>query len=404
MKHLIGKERLPQLDLFRAFAILGVIQVHATSNAAAGQALNSSIYYFYNWWNIFSRMGTTSFIFLSAFVLFYNYYDRPLNREMIGRFYKKRLTFIIIPYILVSICYFTLLALQRGDFVNNSKMYELQSLGMKLLTGTAYTHLYFIFISIQFYILFPLILWIIQKLRNRTTWQVMIIPIGIALQLGFYFLNKYELHISNKGSYAISYIGYYLMGAIIAVFFDRIKGWLNSDWRDLSRQSKIWTALLWGVWIVATFIHAQLWYSFRLGLSRPSTTLFEIVWEIQTLLVALVLLRLSFVVYRKGSAFWIKALTRIGELSFGIYLFHPVVLMYYRNFTGGNGMSGDSPLYLLYIVGGVICVLLVSWVFVQYCFKWFPLSTWFLGSKPSSLKKPVKDGSTSGKRSVNTNM
>ncbi|MNI03886.1 Acyltransferase family protein [compost metagenome] len=162
--------------------------------------------------------------------------------------------------------------------------------------------------------------------------------------------------------------------------------------------------MLWGGWIVATFIHVQLWYTYRLGWSRPNTAWFEIFWTIQTLLVAIVLLRLAFIIYRKGSAFWIKALTRIGELSFGIYLFHPVVLMYYRNFTRVNAMSGDSLLYFVCILGGAICSLAVSWIFVQYCFKWFPLSTWFLGNKPSSLKKRVKSKDASGKRSVNTNM
>ncbi|MNW46040.1 Acyltransferase family protein [compost metagenome] len=405
MKQSIGKkERLPQLDIFRALAILGVIQVHATSNAVAEQALNSSIYYFYNWWNIFSKVGTTSFIFLSAFVLFYNYFDKPINRELITRFYKKRLTFIILPYILVSCCYFTLLAWQRGDFVNNSKMYELQSFGMKLLTGTAYTHLYFVFISIQFYILFPLILWIFQKLRNKTTWLAMMIPIGIGLQLGFYFLNKYQLHIVNKGSYAPSYIGYYLLGAVIAVFFDKIKAWLHTDWKDMTTQLKTWTVSIWGTWLVAGFIHVQLWYTFRLGISRPNTLWFEIFWELQTLSVAIILLRLAFIIYRKGSAFWLKTLTRLGELSFGIYLFHPVVLMYYRIFTGGNRMSGDTPIYFIYILGGVVVTLLVSWIFVQSCFKWLPFSTWFLGNKPSSLHKSVKVRKDSGKRSVNTNM
>ncbi|MNC40048.1 Acyltransferase family protein [compost metagenome] len=232
----------------------------------------------------------------------------------------------------------------------------------------------------------------------------MIIPLGIGLQLGFYFLNKYQLHLTNKGSYALSYIAYYLMGAVIAVFFDRIKGWLHSDWKDLSRQSKIWTVLLWGGWIAAGFVHVQLWYTYRVGWSRPNTAWFEIFWTIQSLLVAVVLLRLAFIIYRKGSSFWIKALTRIGELAFGIYLFHPVVLMYYREFTGVNAMSGDSALYFLCILGGAVCALAVSWIVVQYCFKWVPLSTWFLGSKPSSLKKSIESGDTSGKSSVNTNM
>ncbi|GJM69780.1 hypothetical protein HMSSN036_19960 [Paenibacillus macerans] len=59
----VVKERLPQLDIFRAIAIFAVIQVHSSSFAAAEQALTSPIYYFYSWMNIFFKFGTPTFIF-----------------------------------------------------------------------------------------------------------------------------------------------------------------------------------------------------------------------------------------------------------------------------------------------------------------------------------------------------
>lgn len=66
------KERLPQLDIFRALAILGVIQVHATSYAVGVQALHSPYYGLLNFVNVFCKYGMPAFIFLSSFVLFYN--------------------------------------------------------------------------------------------------------------------------------------------------------------------------------------------------------------------------------------------------------------------------------------------------------------------------------------------
>src|SRR5689334_12879602 len=69
------KERLPQLDIYRALAILGVLHVHATSFATV-DAIDSRFYYIINFLNIFFKYGTPSFIFLSSFVLFYNYADR----------------------------------------------------------------------------------------------------------------------------------------------------------------------------------------------------------------------------------------------------------------------------------------------------------------------------------------
>ncbi|MEK3772115.1 acyltransferase family protein [Paenibacillus sp. FSL R5-0887] len=102
------QERLPQLDIFRALAILGVLHVHSSSFAAGEQALHSPYYYWLNWINIFFKFGTPSFIFLSSFVLFYNYYGRPVTRSLIINFYRRRLKYILLPYLLASMGYYAL--------------------------------------------------------------------------------------------------------------------------------------------------------------------------------------------------------------------------------------------------------------------------------------------------------
>ncbi|WP_410772650.1 acyltransferase [Fontibacillus sp. BL9] len=383
----IIKERLPQLELFRAFAIFCVIQVHASSTAAAEQALTSPIYYFYNWMNMFFKIGTTSFIFLSSFVLFYNYSEKRLDRKLVGGFYKKRLVSIIIPYVLVSCCYYVVVAWQNNRFLNKPIMDQLKLLGSQLLTGTAYTHLYFIIINIQFYILFPLMLKLLQCMRGKRGWLGLIFPAGLALQWGFYFWNKYQLHLPNKGSYALSYMSYYLLGAVLAIYFDKIKLWLTADWRSQPVRNKICTIALWASWLAVTFYHIQLWYEYRLGLNSWSTLWFEVVWNVHTLLSALVLLKAAFLVYRKCSPFLVKALTRLGELSFGIYLFHPIVLREYRFIRHRVTFSPNSVLYLVYILGGSLCALVLSWMFVRICFKRLPFASWFLGKAPDSMKR-----------------
>ncbi|CAM4509853.1 acyltransferase [Paenibacillus macerans] len=402
----VVKERLPQLDIFRAIAIFAVIQVHSSSFAAAEQALTSPIYYFYSWMNIFFKFGTPTFIFLSSFVLFYNYYDRPINKELVGGFYKKRLLNIILPYILVSCCYFLVVAIQRHDLIANSKMYELQKLVKGLLTGTSYTHLYFVFISIQFYILFPLLLWLFKSFRNSKVLIALILPAGLAIQWAFVFLNKYHLHLPNKGSYAPTYMAYYFMGAAVAICFDRIKGWLQTDWRDMSPKQRILTAAMWIGWLAVAFTHIQLWHTYRLGLSRPNTFWFELAWNVQAMFSAMVLLRAAFFIHRRGSAFWKKALTRLGELSFAIYLFHPAVLLVYRVFRTNKNLPGDSPLYLPYIIGGSLCALFISWVFVQFCFRRLPFAWLFLGNVPASLRKKKLPKQPDGGQtpSVNANL
>ncbi|MDQ0048365.1 peptidoglycan/LPS O-acetylase OafA/YrhL [Paenibacillus polymyxa] len=38
-----------------------------------------------------------------------------------------------------------------------------KSFALKLATGKAYTHLYYIFIMMQFYLAFPFVLWLFQR-------------------------------------------------------------------------------------------------------------------------------------------------------------------------------------------------------------------------------------------------
>ena len=87
----------------------------------------------YNFLNIFSKVGTTTFIFLSSFVLFYNYYHRPFKGRDLARFFKNRLMYILVPYLLFSVLFFTVAWYHRGGEPNLAAM--LQSFWPKLATG-----------------------------------------------------------------------------------------------------------------------------------------------------------------------------------------------------------------------------------------------------------------------------
>ena len=381
-------ERLPQLDVFRAIAILAVLNVHASSYAAGVQAMDSPIYYVYNFMNIFFKYGTPSFIFLSGFVLFYNYYDRPVNIRLISKFYQKRLKYIVLPYTIASICYFVFNNYMIGQ-LTGVPLSELW-LGFRnaWLTGTAHGHLYFVFISIQFYILFPLIIKLLQSKQWLVQWAI---PLALALQWGFVFVNKFSLHMPNKGSLAITYLVYYVMGAYIAIHFDRIKPWLMNAWDQLTQGQKRWMLTLWITWFVTACIHVQLWHDLRSTGNSVNTLWYELLWNMHTMLSALVLLHAAFLIYRKASRRVVSFLTRIGELSFAIYLLHPVVIALYRRFR--YGIQPESIAYFFFIIGGLLVALFLSWAIIHVCFKRIPWSWALLGRNPDlvSLKNKRSD-------------
>ncbi|MEK4185491.1 MULTISPECIES: acyltransferase [unclassified Paenibacillus] len=381
------KERLPQLDIFRALAILGVLHVHSSSFAAGEQALHSPYYYWLNWINIFFKFGTPSFIFLSSFVLFYNYYGRPVTRSLIINFYRRRLKYILLPYLLASMGYYALTLYVNGRLTQNLGG-NLYSFIRALFSGSAYAHLYFVFISIQFYLLFPVLLKLLQSSRFLIKWAI---PLGLALQWGFIFWNKYELHIVEKGSLAISYLAYYMMGAYIAIHFEKVKTWLMKPWRELTAKQKGWTALLVSGWLIAAFIHVQLWYVARHFGVWTDSLWYELLWNVHTMLSALVLLYATFLIYRKAPRGIVAFLTRLGELSFAIYLIHPLLLAVYRRFR--YHIPLESLTYVLFIYGGLVVALGGSWLIVQFAFRRVPGSWIIFGSVPRSLESSPQEKS-----------
>lgn len=171
------KERIPQLDVFRAIAIIAVIAIHATSRTLA-ETLDTSLFHPFLFINKFSQFAVPSFVFLSGFVLFYNYIDRPLGGKTLAKFYSRRLIYIIVPYLVFSVLYF-ILKMTAGHTWGMPLNEQAAKFGKYLWTGTAYTHLYYIIIIIQFYVLFPLMLWCLQKVRRLAAWAPLI---GLALQ------------------------------------------------------------------------------------------------------------------------------------------------------------------------------------------------------------------------------
>ncbi|MEK3732674.1 MULTISPECIES: acyltransferase [Paenibacillus] len=377
----IKKERLPHLDIFRALAIIGVLHVHATSFATVA-ATESRFYYIINFLNIFFKYGTPSFIFLSSFVLFYNYIDRPLTKDLIKNFYKRRLLYILLPYLLFSIIYFFVRLYQNGLLNSSLDLWaQMPVFFERLARGQNYTHLYFVFISLQFYILFPIFLKLFKSSRFLVRWAV---PIGFLLQWGFIILNKYEFQITYKGSLSISYIAYYMLGAYVAMHYDKFKGWFSSTWKQQSARQRTVTVFIWLGWLALALAHVQIWYNNRLYSARYDSLLYELLWNMHTVFSAIVLMQLASWLYNSGWKRIVALLTRIGELSFAIYLVHPLWLFLYREYDPKLNPVTDD--YLIWIYGGFITALLVSGVVVQLLMRWVPGVWVLLGSVPRSLK------------------
>ncbi|WP_036698730.1 acyltransferase [Paenibacillus taiwanensis] len=368
------------LPIVRAIAILGVILVHATSFASI-EMTQSPLFYGYTWLNIFFKFGTPVFIMLSSLVLFYNYGNKKMDAARLKVFYHNRLKYILLPYAVASVCYFLLVQITvRQD---RSWLEAWTSFGKELITGSAYTHLYFVFISLQFYVLFPLLL----KMCRRPAVGPWIIPTGFLIQWGFVLWNKYELHIVEKGSISLSYMGVYALGAYIGLHYDRIQPWLDSVCNAGATSYRVyrrWNVLLWASWMLVSLSHVQIWFVTRSTGHEFNSLWYEALWCVHTALSAVVLLQTGHLFIRKLSQRSLHVLNRLGQLSFGIYLLHPLWLAGYRKLAWHQG---NELLYALYIGSGYVLAIALSWIVVSWSFKHISWAWIALGSPPAGSRK-----------------
>lgn len=355
------RKQINELYLTRTLAILGVIMVHSTSLTTVVLERTSSLYPIYNFLNIFCKFGTQTFIFLSSFVLFYSYFNRPFNAESIKRFYKRRMLYIIVPYILFSAFYFGYRWHVNGwSFSSEVVLKFLKDLAL----GDAYTHLYFVFINIQFYILFPFLLLFFKKFPNIVK---LAFWIGLALQWTFVLLNKYYIGITEKGSLAISYMALYMLGVFAGIHFETFLAWL---------QGKVKYVLA-AAWVANGLGYVYCFYNMRVHGTQYNSLLIEFFSSTHGILSALMLFLLSFWVYQRFSPRIVNAMIQIGVCSFGIYLIHPFINIIYRNYPVGGHLT-----YHLWVAGNYLAALLVSWAIVHFTFKYVKGAWVLFGSRP----------------------
>jgi peptidoglycan/LPS O-acetylase OafA/YrhL len=388
-------ERIAELDLVRAFAIIGVVTVHATSFATTEMSGASPIGYVpYIAANIAMKFGTPVFLFLSSLVLFMRYGDRSLTKETLGRFYKKRLIHIIIPYAVCSTIYYLAVAMTRPD-TERPTSYALDFLS-KLFTGTAYAHLYFIFINIQFYLLFPLLFWLFRAFPRLIS---LAIPLGIAIQGAFYLAGSI-VEIPHDASWSLSYFAYYLLGAYIGSRYSGLRERMLSL-RSAFRQ-RYGTLLIGGLWFATGLTHVMIWYDYRAqGIAAPAWT-FYLLWSLYAFLSCLVLTYAALLLEKKlAQTRLVRALKSLAAYSFGIYLLHPLLHAAYREFRP----SAADPLVLhIWYAFGFLLALLGTWGIVAWTQRYIPFA-WiglgrYEGNKQAKASPAQEVNKLNGNRSL----
>ncbi len=348
-----AKPKIESLDIYRALAISAVIIIHVTSNPVVRmrQRPDSLLAIFYDFWNRFSQFAVPSFVFLSGLVLFYNYWDpeRP-RRGWVAGFYKKRLLYIFVPYVVWSFVYFLMVQSEKG----NAPFDHMKQFLGSLLTGNNYEHLYYFVMLIQYYVLFPLLLFILQKKHAAR----FLIPFAVLFQTAFYFLNNKVLHWPSGDIFA-TYFLLFSLGALAGMNYERVTAVL-SKWLWLLLPAFILSGL-------AFVFASKLYYEWEPRLI-PYKMYFNFgIYYLFTASACLSLLIIANGLFRLLNNSWLaRFLSGIGAASFAIFLVHPLFLHYWR--LEAVNRYGAYYHYLTWL--GAPVILLLSLGFYKLLRRW----------------------------------
>jgi len=367
-------QRLDEIQVARGLAIIGVLLVHATNTALTSLDSLSTLYPFYNFIYSLGKLGTPTFIMLSSFILFYTYFRRDLTPSLIGSFYKKRFKYILIPYVVFSLFYF-FVKFEMYQFANWNEAFD--RLTFLLTWGKAHPHLYFVIISVQFYILFPFLLLLFKKVAFVRKYALFI---GIFVQVLWLYLNRQYFQVDFKGSVIFSYSAYYMLGAFVGVYYDDIKLKMQqTKFRDLLIGGIVFC---FGISLCFYFGYnylskIQVWQSIvaYIPVLKPNNAS-ELFWGSYTFFASLVVLLIANYIVRANGK--IKTFfMQIGAVSFGIYLIHPYYLMLFREWFTGSSIGLFHLQQLFTFIG----VFVLSYLTVYLAFRFIPGSWIAFGKK-----------------------
>ncbi|MGF6886690.1 peptidoglycan/LPS O-acetylase OafA/YrhL [Nocardia sp. GAS34] len=311
----IKRPYLYQADLFRIITFLCVIGGHVVDGANSMNPGNVTA----QGAEVLLHYTRQAFFTLTAFVLVYQYARRPFSAR---GFWRRRFALVGIPYVAWSVVYWAY-PLITGMW-HETVPQALQQLLVELATGNAWYQMYFLLVTMQVYLLFPLILKLLDATQGYHRWLV---AAGAALQLVFlwYFVHPPEFTglvasiWNHVYALVIAYPFYVIFGAVAAWHMDTVI-------RIVRRFGPLLVA---GGITAAVFAE---WYYLRsVDLGMPPWTASNVFMPHLLPVFALIILGQYTVCYwwagiRRDGTLVARTVSWGADRSFGVFLLHPLAL------------------------------------------------------------------------------
>lgn len=377
----VRARHVSDVDVVRVLTFAAVIAVHTVSqtNSDTSVAANAAVMLLH-----FTR---EAFFCLTGFVLAHQYLDRRID---LPAFWRRRFVLVGAPYLVWTVLYSGLQWVQGSRTMSFAAWLRLT--WRYAYTGTAWFHMYFLLVSMQIYLLYPLIAALVRATRRH---HAALLTVSALVQLSMATL----LHYTAAGRswtgtadvVVLAYQFYVLLGAVAADHLDQCAAWLRRH-----RRLPVAVLLLCGLGTLAWYLVSVA----RGTLASDAAAVWQPVmvpWSIAAVCGLAVLGSVWAQHRRPGQP--LERILRVGsDRSFGVYLVHPAVLWLVL-WTGGHwlGRHLDSAAltavaYLLTVAGAIA---------VTEAFRRSPLSLAMTGRPHRQRTQTPNQAQTTGPEATN---
>jgi peptidoglycan/LPS O-acetylase OafA/YrhL len=215
-----------ELDPLRACTAFSVVAVHAftftiyLNHSEIGTQIQNALV-------VSLHFTREVFIFVTAFALVYVYSGKPFP---LGQFWKKRSIGVLLPYVIWSVIY----AVVNSPAKSPGPL--LYIVVHDILTGNSSYQMYYILLTLQFYMIFPLFLLFLRRYA-RHPWLVLIV--SFIFQVILFYVDDHTLQQSSfttshfwqvisvyQNRFILVYPFYFVLGGIVALYFDQVRMFL----------------------------------------------------------------------------------------------------------------------------------------------------------------------------------